>query len=106
MKNLTASDRTALLNLATALPKGSEERRAILAGLKAAAQQDPKDYKVGDKVLWHAMAGKGTVTEVTPKGLSIEWPNGDVSHPSVGSAMLSKGRGISKASGLAKADGA
>ena len=35
-KTLTASDRTALLNLAASLPQGSEERRAILAGLKKA----------------------------------------------------------------------
>ena len=33
MKNLTASDRSALIRLAASLPKGSEERRAILAGL-------------------------------------------------------------------------
>lgn len=31
--NLTASDRKALIRLASSLPKGSEERRAILAGL-------------------------------------------------------------------------
>ena len=34
---LTASDRKALIKRASALPKGSEERRAILAGLKEAA---------------------------------------------------------------------
>ena len=34
MKTLTASDRSALIRLASELPKGSEERRAILAGLK------------------------------------------------------------------------
>ena len=33
MKNLTASDRKSLIRLTSALPKGSEERRAILAGL-------------------------------------------------------------------------
>ena len=36
MKDLTASDRKRLLKLATSLPKGSPERRAILAGLKKA----------------------------------------------------------------------
>jgi hypothetical protein len=35
---LTASDRKALVRLAGTLPKGSEERRAILAGLKKAGQ--------------------------------------------------------------------
>ena len=34
MKALTSSDRTRLLKLAQELPKGSDERRAILAGLK------------------------------------------------------------------------
>lgn len=33
MKNITASNRSALIRLAASLPKGSEERRAILAGL-------------------------------------------------------------------------
>ena len=33
MKNLTSSDRKSLIRLAASLPKGSEERRAILAGL-------------------------------------------------------------------------
>jgi len=33
-KSLTASDRSALIRLASGLPKGSEERKAILAGLK------------------------------------------------------------------------
>ena len=33
MKNLTASDRRSLIRLASGMPKGSPERRAILAGL-------------------------------------------------------------------------
>lgn len=32
--NITASDRKALIRLASSLPKGSEERKTILAGLK------------------------------------------------------------------------
>ena len=38
MKTLTASDRSALIRLASSLPKGSEERRAILEGLKEASK--------------------------------------------------------------------
>ena len=38
---LTASDRSALIKLAGSLPSGSEERRAILAGLKSAAYSGP-----------------------------------------------------------------
>ena len=36
-KNLTATDRKALIRLASSLEKGSPERRAILSGLKRAA---------------------------------------------------------------------
>lgn len=35
MKNLTASDRSALIRLAASLPKGDENRRTILAGLNS-----------------------------------------------------------------------
>jgi hypothetical protein len=37
---LTASDRTALLRLASSLPKGDENRRALLVGLKKASEQE------------------------------------------------------------------
>jgi hypothetical protein len=36
--HITASDRTNLIRLASTLPKGSEERRAILSGLRIAAE--------------------------------------------------------------------
>ena len=42
MKTLTASDRKSLIRLASSLPKGSPERRAILAGLKKAASPMPE----------------------------------------------------------------
>ena len=37
MKTLTASDRSSLIKLASALPAGDENRRAILSGLKESA---------------------------------------------------------------------
>ena len=37
MKNLAASDRSALIRLAASLPVGSEERRAILAAMSKSA---------------------------------------------------------------------
>lgn len=44
MKTLTAADRSALIRLASTLPKGSEERKTILAGLaKRAASQEEMD---------------------------------------------------------------
>ena len=51
MKTLTAADQTSLVRLASSLPKGSDERRAILAGLKAARGigMDPiREWKGGD----------------------------------------------------------
>ena len=36
MHKLTTTDRKSLIRLASELPKGSDERRAILAGLKSA----------------------------------------------------------------------
>ena len=41
---LTASDRSALLRLAAALPLGSEERKTILSGLKHARTGRPSYY--------------------------------------------------------------
>jgi hypothetical protein len=40
-RTLTAADRSALIRLASTLPAGSEERRAILTGLKEAARRTP-----------------------------------------------------------------
>ena len=39
-RKLTASDRKSLIRLASSLPKGSDERRAILSGLKKALDMD------------------------------------------------------------------
>lgn len=39
-RKLTASDRSALIRLASSMEKGSPERKAILAGLKKAANED------------------------------------------------------------------
>ena len=38
MRNLTASDRSALIKLASSLPAGSPERKAILAGLQGSSK--------------------------------------------------------------------
>jgi hypothetical protein len=45
MKNITASDRSALIKLASSLPKGDETRRAILAGLEFSKGADPEMVK-------------------------------------------------------------
>ena len=41
--NITAADRSALLRLASTLPKGDETRRAILSAVKRAAPSVTKD---------------------------------------------------------------
>ena len=41
-RTLTASDRSALIRLASTLPAGSEERKAILAGLSKKARGYPR----------------------------------------------------------------
>ncbi len=45
-RSLTASDRTALIRLASSLPKGSPERKVILAGLKKANHHDGKHVHI------------------------------------------------------------
>ena len=43
--NITATDRSALIRLASSLPQGSAERKAILAGLKAGARVPDSSHK-------------------------------------------------------------
>ena len=50
-KNLTASDRKSLIRLASTLPKGSKERRAILAGLNKVASEFVEFENAGDMSL-------------------------------------------------------
>ena len=46
-KTLTASDRTSLIRLASSLPKGSPEKRAILEGLKKVSTAATIDHILG-----------------------------------------------------------
>lgn len=48
--NITATDRKALIRLASSLPKGSEERKTVLAGLKQSSPSymfDVRYYREG-----------------------------------------------------------
>jgi hypothetical protein len=67
-KTLTATDRKSLIRLASTLPVGSEERRAILAGLRKTAVEALPDnvfYEVKDlardeaAALWGHSPGRG-----------------------------------------------
>jgi len=68
-KTLAASDRTALIRLASSLPKGSEERRAILSGLQtvskvaaAMTENEFNDLRPGSRLMityTSVMAGSG-----------------------------------------------
>ena len=52
-RTLTASDRSRLIRLASTLPKGSEERKAILSGLSKTARDLYPELKVSR---WVALA--------------------------------------------------
>jgi hypothetical protein len=81
MKSITASDRKSLIRLAASLPKGDENRRAILAGLrnKTSAQGYGLGIVyVGEKVYVdpESKIGKerlaGVVTSVDKTGMNFE----------------------------------
>ena len=50
MRRLTASDRSALIKLASSLPSGSPEKKAILAGLKKNSNWAVLSYAFGMRV--------------------------------------------------------
>lgn len=50
MRNLTASDRSALIRIASSLPSGSPERKAILAGIKKNSSWAVLSYAFGMQV--------------------------------------------------------
>ena len=55
--NITASDKTVLLRLASSLPVGDESRRAILAGLGKAAAKVQKDLDESKPVIMSGLKG-------------------------------------------------
>ena len=64
MKNLTASDRKNLIKLASSLPKGSKERRIILAGIKKKAMTAEDDRGNEYTVEQLERNAKGTIKEL------------------------------------------
>ena len=66
---ITASDRTAPLRLAHSLPKGSEERRNILAGFKTSGY---------DKGVWNSVPAKaqGPILEHLGRPRERRWTQG------------------------------
>ena len=76
MRNISASDRKNLIRLASDLPKGSQERKAILAGLKSAARGNMHHY-VGivdsdDRVVWHTGEVWAAAQNRWPKDMARE----------------------------------
>lgn len=74
-RKLTASDRKSLIRLASSLPQGSPERKAILAGLKSAAhyhetmsRRGKPPLAKGDRVMFYA-GGAGGPQSGTIKAL-------------------------------------
>jgi|APSaa5957512622_1039677.scaffolds.fasta_scaffold07821_3 hypothetical protein len=79
-KRLTASDRTRLIRLASELPEGSEERRAILAGIVQSAMKKvkirvEKDVKGRDGGVL-ARRGQTLKGEIGRFSVDIIFPNG------------------------------
>jgi hypothetical protein len=64
--NLTASDRAALIKIASELPKGGSERRLILAGLIKTAGKMP--FKLGDVITPTVSGQQGDSRKVYHKG--------------------------------------
>jgi len=86
MKTLTASDRKNLIRLASSLPKGDKQRRAILAGLKVSRDLTPEGraaWEEGYKSWWREFVGealsqlnlKGRIKEVGDNtyGMNAWW---------------------------------
>lgn len=99
-RKLTASDRSALIRLASTLPAGSEERRAILAGLSKKANAWPSGTldlrSLGQKgLLQHAV---DIVKRTRP--FEIDDDNADVRglkttvYPNASGPVVSAGYGV------------
>lgn len=94
MKSPTASDRKSLIRLASSLPAGSPERRAILAGLKD-ARRDPlssRDAEAIDqkaKNRW-SMVGRFDVKRMAPDTVLVMIPVGGSPGRSLSKLVLLK----------------
>ena len=80
-RNLTASDRKSLIRLASTLPAGSEERKAILAGLEKSAARDLNFTNEFNSLADHyVIATAGFVASLTGGRASgigdVSWPDG------------------------------
>jgi hypothetical protein len=67
-KRLTASDRSSLIRLASGLPKGSEERKAILAGLKKVGMEHASPEALKKYLKEHPKADKKNHTVKKDQG--------------------------------------
>ena len=86
-RTLTASDRSALIRLASTLPAGSEERRAILAGLSKKAS--------GGITMWTADMSADFIVG----GEYTDYTFATVTTNKIEKELLSEADGIGKASG-------
>lgn len=71
MQKLSAQDHSQLINLASTLPKGSPEKRAILAGLAKVSQRLDRTtpLKVGDKV--NLISSDGNIVDMNRGGSGV-----------------------------------
>ncbi len=79
LKTASASERIALIRLASSLPKGSAERKALLAGISMVktSSKGGEVITVGDRVKIQTSRGSvvATVVEVTTNWRARTWPH-------------------------------
>jgi hypothetical protein len=101
-RTLTASDRSALIRLASTLPKGSDERKAILAGLRKRAEdyldtlvktveRGPVEFVESDGKVWYGFDPKDrqVILEPERRGLRLRVVEGPDAQKEVFSSLLS-----------------
>jgi len=77
---ITASDRSALIRMAHALPRGSDERKAILSGIQKTAARDlPIKLKHPERL------------DAAAKRVIRDFENGDISYRNLHSYMEKHG---------------
>ncbi len=111
MKNLTASDRSSLIKLASTLPRGDETRKAILAGLSKTSAVQLVDTLVGRWITKnYAQLGRnnqiGKLNVLIIRQRVTAYIGQEMGQPNIGSisaAPTAKGWKVNSSGGIGKA---
>ena len=71
MKKISSQDRSALIRLASSLPAGSEERKAILAGLNKTSRAGEAEARAGHKEFGRANLYRANLRGVDLTGANL-----------------------------------